>query len=61
VFALLPGLLGLLQAAGAAYLVHLAIGLLRATLTLSPAAAPVGCVPAALLQFVNPKLWLMAV
>jgi threonine/homoserine/homoserine lactone efflux protein len=61
VFALLPGLLGLLQVAGAAYLVHLAIGLLRATWSLSPAAAPVGFVPAALLQFVNPKLWLMAV
>jgi threonine/homoserine/homoserine lactone efflux protein len=61
VFALLPGLLGLLQVAGATYLVVLAVGLLRASWKLEPADAPVGFLQAALLQFVNPKLWLMAV
>lgn len=61
VFDLVPGLLGMLQLAGATYLLYLATGLLRATWDMTPAASPVGFARAALLQLVNPKLWLMAV
>lgn len=55
----LPGLLPLLQIAGAAYLLLLAARLLEAPWSAREAAAPLGLVRAALLQFVNPKLWLM--
>src|SRR5690606_5993506 len=53
------GLLRLLQFAGAGYLVYLAAGLLKATWEVSPAMAPIGFGRATLLQFLNPKLWLM--
>lgn len=55
----LPGLLRVLQFAGAGYLVYLAACLLNATWRVSSATAPVGFVRTALLQFLNPKLWLM--
>lgn len=62
VFETWPWLLVLLQWAGAAYMLHLAWGLLRARwAAASTAAAPIGFARAALLQFLYPKLWLMAV
>jgi threonine/homoserine/homoserine lactone efflux protein len=61
VFDALPWLLRALQYAGAAYLLRLALGLLQATWSVSPAARPIGFGRAAALQFVNPKMWLMTI
>lgn len=58
VFETVPWLLDVLQLAGVAYLLYLAAGLLKTTWAAGGAAAPAGFVRAALLQSVNPKLWL---
>jgi threonine/homoserine/homoserine lactone efflux protein len=55
----LPGLLPALQVAGVAYLLWLAWRLLQAQWSDRTAAAPLGFLRGALLQAVNPKLWLM--
>jgi len=60
VFAAVPGLLRTLQFLGAGYLLVLAAGLLKATWAVKASASPLGPVRAAALQFLNPKLWLMA-
>ncbi len=60
VFQEFPGLLRLLQFAGAGYLAYLAAGLLRATWCIAPAVAPPGFGRAAVLQLFNAKLWLMS-
>jgi len=60
IFEVAPWLLFVLQVAGAGYLLYLATGLLKATWRSAAAAAPPGFGRAAALQFLNPKLWLMA-
>jgi threonine/homoserine/homoserine lactone efflux protein len=61
IFATTPWLLTLLQWAGAAYVMYLALGLLRAQWHVTTATAPIGFARAALLQFLYPKLCLMAI
>lgn len=61
IFEATPWLLVLLQWAGAAYMLYLAWGLLRAQWAASASPEPIGFARAALLQFLYPKLWLMAI
>ncbi len=61
VFETWPWLLVLMKWAGAAYMLHLAWGLLQARWAVSASAEPIGFSRAALLQFLYPKLWLMAI
>lgn len=61
VFEASPWLLVLLQWAGAAYMLYLAWGLLQARWASSASTEPIGFARAALLQFLYPKLWLMAI
>lgn len=60
-FDTLPWLLTLLKWVGAAYVLYLAHGLLRARWHDPTCTKPIGFAGAALLQFLYPKLWLMAI
>ena len=58
-FAAVPALLSILQMAGVCYLLFLSSRLLKATWRTSTGVVPPGFLNAMLLQFLNPKLWLM--
>ena len=61
VFTTHPWLLLVLQIGGTLYLVQLAASLLKATWKASSGAKPPGFLRGLMMQFVNPKLWMMVI